>query len=232
MSSCGSDVSLHDLPLPYDISNAVSRALRLDSASGTELTVPRSACPLNSPPGYNGWKDSKAASPGFCAVSHTCSYVDEYALETIKIDMAVRQMQANDPNYMEPHVNDLDRLDELCQYIDDEEEGLALAPSGHRPYSVSESTPVPVRASARPKPKRRRTDECDSSPEVSPQRYSPPAGQFDPVGSAQRYNWKVSLANLELWEKFDEIGTEMVITKNGRYVRASYRKYRWCNLRN
>ena len=36
------------------------------------------------------------------------------------------------------------------------------------------------------------------------------------IGTQRDPNIKVSLENRELWDKFDEIGTEMIITKSGR----------------
>ena len=36
------------------------------------------------------------------------------------------------------------------------------------------------------------------------------------IGTQRDPNIKVSLENRKLWDKFDEIGTEMIITKSGR----------------
>ncbi len=231
MSSYGScsDDSLRELPLPYDISYAVTRALRLDSVGGTELAVPASECPPNLLTVNDGWNASKAFNPGFCAVTHTFGYVDvsDLALETIQLDMAVHQIQTGDVDILEQQGN-LEQLDEFCKYIgNEEEEGLLPFPSpapNRRPYSISDCSPVATRANRQPRKKRRRTEEYHSSPEaVSPDgAYSPSApsaaGRFNPHPPPQCYNWKVSLVNSDLWESFDQIGTEMVITKNGRYV--------------
>ena len=52
------------------------------------------------------------------------------------------------------------------------------------------------------------------SPDVSPIKDTV---QFSPDHSSERlHSWEVQLHNAELWREFDRIGTEMVITKNGR----------------
>ena len=54
----------------------------------------------------------------------------------------------------------------------------------------------------------------DSSPESSPAKYSP--GVYRPSLQQHQPGWTVRLENDRLWKQFDSIGTEMVITKNGR----------------
>ena len=200
-----SNNSLHELPLPYDISSAVSRALRLDSIGGPELPVPGSQRPLNSMAGRDVWSTSKAVNPRPSAY-YTYNSLEDYALEDIQFEMNIRQTTEVDVGTLESQ-NSIEQLEEFCNYIDNEEDLHipdppdfdSLGRNGCRQYhSVSESK----RSKQPPSKKRRKTVdiECPSGPDVA----------------IKRYNWKISLANSDLWKKFDEIGTEMVITKNGR----------------
>lgn len=61
--------------------------------------------------------------------------------------------------------------------------------------------------------------EGESSPESSPVKTAFP---FDFEEQSERvYPWKIELESAELWRAFDRVGTEMVITKNGRYASVS-----------
>ena len=211
MSFCGSDDILRKLPKPYDISSAVSRALRIDSSNRTEVTWPASEWPSNSMTRIDGTDASKRLDPRSMLFSST--YCEDY-LEDIQLDMEVEvwsEAGASEGDILDSEKN-IHQLEKFCKFIDSSgEEDLEYLPDGYchdqRPYSFSEFSITP-RSRQPPRKKRRRTVGYDSSPDASPEK---PQAQ-----SEMKYDWNVRLANGDLWKQFDSIGTEMVITKNGR----------------
>ena len=141
---------------PYDISTAVSRALRLSSSNRTDADVD---CPARCGPAYrltayDGGNASKRPKCYSAPDFHTNCF--ETSFEDAQLEMEVEAWSSDTKSR---------GGDMFCRYLDNE-----------------------------------------SSPESSPEKYSPLTG------------WRVRLENDQLWKQFDSIGTEMVITKNGRCI--------------
>ena len=215
--------SLGDLPQPFDISNAVFRALRLSSSGGTEVESHRPVSErLKSLTATDGGERLKAPTTDVSSVSNTfCESVLE-DLGEMEIE-AWAEMRSEDLLDTE-----IEQLDDFCRYIDnDSDEELDSKtdngdedfkpPCAERSHSYSD---YPRKRTRQPPAKKRRCTYYEgSSPDVSPVKYAPePLLQKD-------CPWRVRLQNSALWRQFDRIGTEMVITKNGRYVvKFSFRR--------
>jgi hypothetical protein len=127
--------------------------------------------------------------------------------------------------------NDMEQLDQFCSFIvsnNDEElpqldqnnSATGQAAAAAAPIYSSNSFPgpsyyyqyPPVGLESPPRKKHRSTASYreyhyPSSTESSPEKC---------VGVRDAACWAMKLENLQLWNKFDQIGTEMVITKGGR----------------
>ena len=217
--------SLGDLPQPFDISNAVFRALRLSSSGGTEVESHRPVSErLKSLTATDGGERLKAPNPDVSSVSNTfCeSVLEDIHLGEMEIE-AWAEMRSEDLLDTE-----IEQLDDFCRYIDnDSDEELDSKtddgdedfkpPCAERSHSYSD---YPRKRTRQPPAKKRRCTYYEgSSPDISPVKYAPePLLQKD-------CPWRVRLQNSALWRQFDRIGTEMVITKNGRYVvKFSFRR--------
>ena len=263
MSSISSDDSLGDLPLPYDISSAVSRALRINSTDGTTSPRERNSCPTNVCPSNS----LTAVDTSSCKIkrqdmnahfnclrnSSTASCVYENALQTdFTPELELHQLP-NQPIYPEQFgmeavdawgdntvtvsicsssesmldsQNDMEQLDQFCNYIvSNSEEELAIEsstapvvapiyPAGAYPGpSYYYQYPVGVDTPPRKKPRSTSSYEYYNYPGCSSTESSPDKSICQ---RPQKAHWTMKLENALLWRQFDEIGTEMVITKGGR----------------
>ena len=209
--------SLGELPQPFDISNAVFRALRLSSSGGTEVESHRPASErLKSLTATDGER-SKAPTPGVSSVSNTFydSVLEDIHLAEMEIE-AWAEMRSEDLLDTE-----IEQLDDFCRYIDNgsDDELDSKIENGDEDFkpacaerSHSYSNYPRKRARQPPAKKRRCTYYEGSNPDLSPVKYAP-----EPL-LQQGCPWRVRLHNSSLWKQFDRIGTEMVITKNGRYA--------------
>ena len=258
--SISSDDSLGDLPLPYDISSAVSRALRINSTDGTTSMHERNGCPAgvcpSTPltvfdttshdikghamnPHFNCLSDPTTAS---CAYDNTLHlnfprlhhypnqlvYPEQFGRESMDAwsDNTVTVTICSSSESMLDSPNDMDQLDQFCNYIvsSSEEElpventnssAAPVYPAGTYPGpSYYYQYPVGVESPPRKRPRSTSSygdyqyPSC-SSTESSPEKL---------ISRHQKVYWAMKLENASLWRQFDEIGTEMVITKGGRYV--------------
>ena len=263
--SFSSDDSLGDLPLPYDISTAVSRALRINSTDGSSSPDDGSkvAHPSNSltavdttshaikeqvaMPQFNRTRQPSSASyvyentlqPNFTPTGlHHYSnpgppaIYDQFGMEAVDAwnDNTVTVSICSSSESMLDSQNDMEQLDQFCNYIvsnSDEElplENNSSTPAGATaaPIYPSNSFPGPayyyqyptVGMDTSPRKRQRSTStygeyqyptSC-SSTESSPEKYV----------SQLHDCWTMKLENSCLWRQFDQIGTEMVITKGGR----------------
>lgn len=263
--SFSSDDSLGDLPLPYDISSAVSRALRINSTGSTSpddgskvvhpsnslTAVDTSSHSIKAQvamPHFNRSRQPSNASyvyentlqPNFTTPTGPHQYptpgqpaiYDQFGMEAVDAwnDSTVTVSICRSSESMLDSQNDMEQLDQFCSYIvsnSDEElplennnsSGLAAAPiypSNSFPGPAYYYQYPPVGLDSPPRKKQRSTTSsyrdyhyptsC-SSTESSPEKC---------VGAQNAACWTMRLENLSLWRQFDQIGTEMVITKGGR----------------
>ena len=261
--SFSSDDSLGDLPLPYDISTAVSRALRINSTGstspddGSKVVHPSNSLTavdttshaikahVAMPPQLNRTRQPSSASyvyentlqPNFTptGLHHypnpgQPAIYDQFGMEAVDAwnDNTVTVSICRSSESMLDSQNDMEQLDQFCSYIvsnSDEElplENNSSTGQSAAPIYPSNSFPgpayyyqyPPVGLDSPPRKKQRSTSSIReyhyptscSSTESSPEKC---------VG-AQNVRWTMKLENLSLWRQFDQIGTEMVITKGGR----------------
>ena len=263
MSSISSDDSLGDLPLPYDISSAVSRALRINSTDGTTVPLERNGCPSNVCPSNSltavdtssckiKRQDMNAhlnclrkPSIASCVYENTLQtnftsepelhpypslpnqpiYPEQFGMEAVDAwgDNSVTVSICSSSESMLDSHNDMEQLDQFCNYIvsnSDEELPMenATAPVAAPIY--------PAGAYPRPSYYYQYRVGVDSPPRKKP-RSTSSYGNYDYTLCSstesspdkcirQRPHWTMKLENALLWKQFDEIGTEMVITKGGR----------------
>ena len=263
--SFSSDDSLGDLPLPYDISSAVSRALRINSTDGStspdgcskvvypsnsltavdttshaiKTQVAMSPFNLASQPSTTSYAYENTLQPNFTptGLHHYSSpgppIYDQFGMEAVDAwnDHTVTVSICSSSESILDSQNDMEQLDQFCNYIvSNSDEELPLENSSSTsvaaPIYPSNSFPGPpyyyqyqVGLETPPRKKQRSTSNyreyqyptsC-SSTESSPEKC---------VSRLQAQNncWTMKLENVSLWRQFDQIGTEMVITKGGRYI--------------
>ena len=262
--SFSSDDSLGDLPLPYDISTAVSRALRINSTGSTSpddgskvvhpsnsltavdttshaikahVAMP-SQITCTRQPSSASYVYENTLQPNFTPTGlhhypnsgHPAIY-DQFGMEAVDAwnDSTMTVNICRSSESMLDSQNDMEQLDQFCSYIvsnSDEElplennsstgqlQAAPIYPSNSFPGPAYYYQYPPVGLDSPPRKKQRSTSSfreyryptsC-SSTESSPEKC---------VG-AQNAHWTMKLENLSLWRQFDQIGTEMVITKGGR----------------
>lgn len=269
--SFSSDDSLGDLPLPYDISSAVSRALRINSTGSTSpddgskvvhpsnslTAVDTSGHAIKVPiamPQFNCSRQPSSASyayenslqPNFSPaglhpqynLGQPAIYDQSFGMEAVDAwnDSNVTVSICRSSESMLDSQNDMEQLDQFCNYIvSNSDEELPIdsnssstagqtAAAAAAPIYPSNSFPgpayyyqyPPVGLDSPPRKKQRSTSSsyreyhyptsC-SSTESSPEKC---------VGVHNAACWTMKLENIQLWKQFDQIGTEMVITKGGR----------------
>lgn len=270
--SSSSESSLVELPLPYDISSAVSRALRIDSTAtvrATENSLPgRSSRSLSYPTGYYDFPAHGSTTASAYSVSSDGeNYAAGYYCPTVSNpyyyhhhhhSLSSGAIAAPEPQpYLYPHhysaihpadshvqmeieawsetttmsicnsstdlleskVN-MEQLDRFCKYIDssgDEEFGMGkdesnscMLASAKTEYGCYVTRSLRSVMTASPPKKKQRKSTCVMS--LS----SYYDDDLDDVDELR--NWKVELENGNMWREFDNVGTEMVITKAGRWV--------------
>ena len=263
--SFSSDDSLGDLPLPYDISTAVSRALRINSTGstspddGTKVAHPSNSLTAVDAsshaikahiamPQFNRSRQPSSASyvyentlqPNFTptGLHHypnpgQPAIYDQFGMEAVDAwsDNTVTVSICRSSESMLDSQNDMEQLDQFCSYIvsnSDEELPLENNSSTGQAASAAPIYPSnafpgpayyyqypPMGIESPPRKKQRSTSSyreyhyptsC-SSTESSPEKCA---------GVRDAASWRIKLENLQLWRQFDQIGTEMVITKGGR----------------
>ena len=91
------------------------------------------------------------------------------------------------------------------------------------PFSSPEfQFPVGVDSRSPPRKKHRSSapslEEYQDLSSCSSSESSPEKGTVSPLQAVGSDCWTMTLENSPLWQQFDRIGTEMVITKGGRYM--------------
>ena len=196
MSNPDSPESLLELPLPYDISVAVAQALRINSVSSTDGAATFYPC-------MNGPRDFAVKRPANGAVDvpyKVTSQSTEEAYEELIPDLGPENLLDEvfdnlslpdmDPDAWSEGIDtNREELERFCKYIGgDDEDRGSMLPN-----SKSRS-----RSAARIRSQAQHMHTVAAAPS-----YAPPV---------------VDLVNARLWQEFNHIGTEMVITKNGRYT--------------
>lgn len=184
-----SPVSPVELPRPYDISAAVQQALSLNVAGGRSLHSDHAE--LEEQP-------RRSLECSFQGDSLDEEEIEELLPELgmlgedVWTDVALPDVDTKGSITPDNSAN-MEELERFCKYIDgDEEEPQDLVKIKRE---KSNSNP-PIA-----------TNKCIArAPRMTPAQSSSP-------GSS---NYSVTLENAGLWQQFSQIGTEMVITKNGR----------------
>lgn len=255
--------SLVELPLPFDISSAVSRALRINSTGCLEENVyqrrGRIARSFSYPGYYQSFPAHQASTSGaynvgqtenysagyYCSSSNTNPYFYSVpstaamiepqpyfypqhhypAIHPADIQMEVEawtedtsmSLCNSSSDMLESQAN-MEQLDQFCKYIDssgDEEliaEGaesnmLGNAAANYDCYIAGGFQSAAMIGSTPPKKKRKSIFPVMSLPSY----YEEDIDEDDIMGE-----WRVVLENSCIWKEFDNVGTEMVITKAGR----------------
>ena len=116
---------------------------------------------------------------------------------------------------------EIEQLDDFCRYIDNDsndelDSKIENGDEDFKPASAERShsySNYPCKKTRQPPAKKRRCTYYEgSNADLSLVKYAP-----EPL-LQQSCPWRVRLHNSSLWKQFDRIGTEMVITKNGRYA--------------
>ncbi len=207
--SVGSDDSLKELPLPFDISSAVSRALRISSSSKALAGIEGEIHPNHhtclkdeshmqlitglpdesGPANFSCVQDYTTQSPYY----HYSKLPPPYHNATDICD--------SPPGFMDINPS---RLEQFYEFSDVSQQPFCSRTqslSFHDFYQNSELY-------AQPATKRRNTMQCSDKCACSSDDYSP--------DHFSDWPWIGLLGNKSLWRKFNEIGTEMVVTKGGR----------------
>lgn len=254
--SSSSESSLTELPLPYDISSAVSRALRINSAgSGEENPLPRTRSRRSlSFPGYYDFPAHQGPSvsayngsdgENYAAASCYCSAASNpyfYSIPSAdpqhpyfypqhhypaihpndpQVQMEVEAWTENttmsicnsSTDLLESQAN-IEQLDRFCKYIDSSGDEELITDRGESSMLSSIKANYECYIAGRRSamigspPKKKRKNACA----MSLSSYF----EEDYVGMDEIHDWKVELENATMWREFDNVGTEMVITKAGR----------------
>ena len=268
--SSSSESSLAELPLPYDISSAVSRALRVNSTGGDaeESSYPRSlggrSRSLSYPTGYYDFPTHHQASTSAAAAAaynvgegsyggaayyctaatspyyyppnisasiptsvgpeiHPYYYPHHYhsAIHPVadpQVQMEVEAWTENTSmsicnssgDLLESQAN-IEQLDKFCKYIDSSgEEELATEEESEQ---GTETTSYDCYVA------RNMRSAMIGSPPKKKRRSSVVYYEEESTMAEEVRGWKMELENASMWKEFDAVGTEMVITKAGRYWR-------------
>lgn len=265
--SFSSDDSLTDLPLPYDISTAVSRALRINSTDGSispdddcKVIYPLTAVEstshaLKNQPTIEQYnRNRKRSSSSYTYENSFQSNLDQTGLHYYQppgpliydqfsmdawSDNTVTVTICSSSESMLDSQNDMEQLDQFCNYIVsncDEELPLADSSSSAQAAATAAAAVAPVFPSnscPRPpyhyqyqvgmdSPPRKKCRSSASSlgeyQHPTSTESSPEKGAVIPLQAAQNNRWMMTLENSPLWQQFNRIGNEMVITKGGRYT--------------
>lgn len=255
--SSSSESSLAELPLPYDISSAVSRALHINSTvHGEEPSRPKPRARALSYPGYYDFPahSSSASAYGENYAAYYCSnpYFYNAAVAAGKADPPPQYLYPHHYSSIHPadaHVQmeveawsesttmsicnsstdisldskvNMEQLDQFCKYIDSSGDEELISEKGEnsmfgstgKNYAYYTSRGLRSGFSNQSPPKKKRRSTCAMSLSGY---YEDDFDEEEESEDGVR-NWKVELDNSCMWEEFDSVGTEMVITKAGRQV--------------
>ena len=231
--SASSEDSLTELPLPFDISSAVSRALRINSTDGTDVPVypsnhstlyPANVAEGGVLTGFDSPEGGLRRDHNVCYRSHYCypataqdctpysSYPTRYlfprppppAYPSTRLDLPPYETMSSSSSTISVHASgeeydtpsNPEQLEQFYKFMHSQSN-----PQHDRTQSCSYATFCPTDS---PPSKRRRntTQYCE-----------------DDYGNDSEYcewPWQVELENKSIWRQFDDVGTEMVVTKGGR----------------
>ena len=204
MSTPNSPESLHELPLPYDISVAVAQALRIKSSSSCDessnFRPAIGTCPTKRTTSETKEREDDA---GHKNISTTEEAYEELIpelgtgnlLDEVFDNLSLPDMDTD--AWSERMDTNREELERFCKYIGGEDEEYTVTPSKGR---SREKRKAEGKRAVQSKP------DCVQQlqialPPSAVSSYAPPV---------------VELVNAHLWREFSSIGTEMVITKNGR----------------
>ena len=198
MSNPESPESLHELPQPYDISEAVAQALRIKSSS--------SACdessyrPARRPTKRTTSEIKEREDDVHKNVSQTTEEAYEDLIPELGADSLLDEVFDNLPlpdmdtdAWSERIDSNREELERFCKFIGGEDEEYTLTSSKTRSRQKRA-----VRSPAKP--------DCARQLQIA----------LPPTAVSSYAHPVVELVNAQLWREFSSIGTEMVITKNGR----------------
>ncbi len=199
--SVGSEDSLTELPLPFDISSAVSRALRITSSSGAHEDESHQIHPASI---GNHSQSLTRYEPDFCCMQEYPSLSPCYQYS--RPPPPAYQCRTNDAQPGLVNINSSSSIEQFYEFSD-----LSQPPFYGRTQSLSYQNFYPDKEPYTPPAKRRRnTIQCCHDSD-----YSLNDHIHDYYSD---WPWTALLENKSLWRNFDEVGTEMVVTKGGRWV--------------
>lgn len=212
MERMESPASLNELPLPYDISAAVQEALCLNAspeAAGVHDLADSAKCSVK----YSGIERENRVRADKKPVQTTEEAFDKLipeltakdVLEDVFDSLSIPPMDTDAwAAENEEQGSNMEDLERFCRYIDGDEEAESDR-SGQTSPVLDKYRPKTVPCLGSPvKPVRSSATRCVRQIAMPPA----PVANYTP--------WSLELANKELWHQFNGIGTEMVITKNGR----------------
>lgn len=237
--------SLHELPQPFDISTAVSLALRFNSPCFA-VTNPLGTlsdfrhqlhCPASRSTddwyGHNPAKEQHLQTAPEMLLPGGGGYVgplEDTQYPQMELDAWSDSTTLSTEDIFDSEAEQLDRF---CKYIDstgddDISEVLIRSPPQQHDYLHQRSVHFHHHDQQQQLPikKKKRLNNPDANPVYRGGYADEPLEKlhgFQPLRlldpePTTKCPWRVELANCDLWQAFDQIGTEMVITKNGRLI--------------
>ena len=169
---------------------------------------PATADPLGAPP--------PLGADHFQAAAYYYGHYTPAAASPMQVQMEVETWTensicdssiCNSSSEMLESQSNLEQLDRFCKYIDSSgDEELVMAEDNARALGRGRGAVI----GSPPKKKRRG---CS----VGVVRYYDEEEEEEEEEEGEGRSWKVELENSDMWKEFDRVGTEMVITKAGRY---------------
>ena len=212
--------SLKELPRPCDISTAVSVALRINDVEDADALARDSAIHQKSrTSGGPMCFSTKNVHPVLADLSSTgiraqqISSAEAVAVGDVQFEMQLDSWSdstvgVDSEDFLESPSN-IEELDKLCKYIDGD--------SDEEPPEIldDQSSHFETEASQQFRNGNARNSQVARywSPDRSPLKEFHSPLRMD----NHKRPWRVELMNSQIWRQFDSVGTEMVITKNGRY---------------
>ena len=242
--------SLQELPQPFDISTAVSLALRFNSPCSTVGSLSdfhhhQINCTVNrSSDEWYGHPTKSAQALSTEMILPPSSYVGsmEGMHYQMQLDAWSDSTTLSTDDIFE---TEAEQLDSFCKYLDstgdeDISEVLIPSPPPHdQQHDYLRQQAVHFRHNQQQQALHKKKKRLSSSAHYAGGSVHYTAGcTDDPLEKLHGIQplrllepepvvkclWKVELANWDLWQAFDQIGTEMVITKNGRSVCVRLRR--------
>ena len=214
--SVSSEDSLTELPLPFDISYAVSKALNISE----HQAIGGAAEDYAGPPDRNQYfscygaggqpEEMRAGTDACCPAIY--NYMQEYHPQPPYYHCSTA-LAPGFPTDQQTLASSFDNPASLMN--------VSSSSSFEQFYELSD-----MAAQSGPSPFNGRTQSCSYGQFYTESSCSPPRKRRntiqycdDPDNGSDHYTdwpWTACLDNSSLWTKFDEIGTEMVVTKGGR----------------